>query len=365
MGAFKAGKPLLGYGLSLLGLLGLPGCGGGGAGGASTSDATSPPVVSIPLGARVQGLSLSGPLAGRQAYALDERINLPGCWHDSVLWTGQALFYGASSTSFTRLLSGQGFVDDSRCVLPRRQSGDDHFDIYRATVVNGVWQSSYQGIDPVHSDSAASVSAQNMAYTRYDVSGNWDIFLTRRASENAWEPAQAFEWNSACPEDNPHLYAAGSKMIFESTRIDGTSSACKSDAEHKSLWFSQKVGQHWTAPTLIAGAPNAGDKNTQPWVDEEQGYLYWTADSECACIRRVEWINDAPQGAYENVITPAIGELTTGTADGKIVFVGEFSQSDSHAFFACAKAKKKGDGLDPSLFMGTWEIDVDLCVAPR
>ena len=204
-----------------------------------------------------------------------------------------------------------------------------------------------------------------MAYTVYKSSGDWDIFLKERIAENVWSNPVAFERNSACPEDNAQVYANGTKIIFESTRLDSLGNSCNTDSNKKTLWFSKKTGSSWSVPTLIPGDPNVGDKNTQPWVDEANGYLYWTADTECACIRRIAWVNDAPAGNFETVITPSVQALSQGTADGKIVFVGEYSQSDQYAFFACAKATNSGDGTDSNLYKGKWSIDVDLCVIPR
>lgn len=319
----------------------------------------------IPLGAEVLGLTLAGPLTGKTVYKLDGDINIPNCWNDSVTWTGSALYYGLSSASFTKLLAGQGLTYEPTCLLPRIQVNDDFFDIYRAALVNGAWQVFYQNIDPINSDAGASVSGSTMAYTIYNPSGDWDIFLTEMSSENVWNTPVAFAENSTCREDNAQVYANGTKIIFESTRLDGLGNTCNADSEKRTLWFSKKTGPTWSTPTLIPGAPNLGDKNTQPWVDEPNGYLYWTADTECACIRRVPWVNDAPAGSYETVITPSIQALSLGTADGKIVFVGEYSHSDEYAFFACAKATDSGDGTDPDLFNGKWQVDVDLCVIPR
>ena len=318
----------------------------------------------IPLGEEVVGLTLAGPLSGKKAYKLDSNINIPNCWKDSVNWAGTELYYGISSASFTKLLAGQGLVRDSACALPRVQVNDDYFDIYKAVLTDGEWQIYYQNIDEVNTEAGASVSGSTMVYTIYNPSGNWDLFLTEKISDNAWNTSVAFERNSLCQEDNAQVYANGSKIIFESTRLDSAGNTCDSNTDHHSLWFSEKTGSSWSEPSLIPGDPNLGDKNTQPWVDEANGYLYWTSDTECACVRRIAWVNDAPVGSYETVITPDIVSLINGTADGKIVFVGEYSQSDKYAFVSCAQATESGDGTDPDLYQGKWMIDIDLCVIP-
>ncbi len=331
----------------------------------NSSSASSNQSIVVPLGEAVVGLTLVGPLSGKKAYKLDNSINLPNCWNDSVIWTGSDLYYALSSASFTKLLAGQGLVNDPTCLLPRVQVNSDYFDIYRAKIVNGVWQTIYQNIDPINTEAGVSVSGSVMAYTVYNPNGNWEIFMTEMISENVWNTSIAFERNSLCPEDNANLYANGTKIVFESTRLDGIGSSCEADAEKKSLWLSKKTGETWSIPVLIPGDPNVGDKNTQPWVDEANGYLYWTSDTECACIRRVKWVNDTPIGNYETIVTPAVQTLSQGTADGKIVFVGEYSHSDEYAFFACAKATRSGDGTDSNLFNGKWDINIDLCVVPR
>ena len=330
-----------------------------------STDPGSPPPLVIPLGEEVSGVTLAGPISGKKAYKLDNNINLPNCWSDSANWTGSELYYGISRASFTKLAAGQGLVTDAACLLPRVQVNDDYFDIYKAKVINGVWQINYQNIDGINTEAGVSVSGSTMSYTIYEPSGNWDIYLTQQISDNVWDTPVAFEQNSACPEDNPQIYANGSKIIFESSRLDGAGGSCDADPENKSLWFSKLTGSTWSTPVLIPGDPNVGTKNTQPWIDEANGYLYWTADKECACIRRIKWVNDASVGNFETVLTPAIETLSQGTADGKIVFVGEYSHSDEYAFFACAQAAERGDGSDPDLLDGKWDIDLGLCVIPR
>jgi hypothetical protein len=92
----------------------------------------------IPLGEEVVGLTLEGPLSGKKAYRLDNHINIPNCWKDSVTWTGSALFYALSSASFTKLLTGRGMVRGAACSLPRTQGDRDYFDTYMVKMVNEV-----------------------------------------------------------------------------------------------------------------------------------------------------------------------------------------------------------------------------------
>ena len=321
--------------------------------------------LTIPLGPAVEGLTFGASLAGKPAYQLDSSINISNCWQDSAMWTGSSLYFGLGNANYSKLAAGQGLVRDADCLLPVAQRGADFFDIYRATIVDGAWVVTHQGIDSVNSNAGVSVSGGVMAYTVYNPSGNWDIFLAQNITDDIWNTAVPFERNSVCPEDNAQVYADGTKIIFESTRLDGEGSACDTDSEQKSLWFSEQINGNWSLPTLIAGDPNIGNKNTQPWVDEVNHYLYWSADTECGCIRRIAWEDDAPVGNYETIITPAVGALEQGIADGKIVFVGEYSHDDDYVFFACAKATESGDGTDPDLLNGKWQIDIDLCVLPR
>ncbi|MDF1882307.1 hypothetical protein JHD50_13520, partial [Sulfurimonas sp. MAG313] len=149
--------------------------------GCNSTDSSSTPsnqVMLVPLGEAVVGLRLEGPLSGKKAYKLDKRINLPNCWNDSVIWTGSDLYFGLSSASFTKLIAGQGLINDPTCLLPRAQVNNDYFDIYKAKIVNGQWQSTYQNIDPINTEAGVSVSGSIMAYTLYDPNGNWDIYMT-------------------------------------------------------------------------------------------------------------------------------------------------------------------------------------------
>jgi hypothetical protein len=203
-----------------------------------------------------------------------------------------------------------------------------------------------------------------MAYVIYGAD-DWNIYLTRHDESGTWSAPTAFAQNSRCREDNPQVYKDASKMIFESGRARADGASCHQDPEHRALWLSTAVDGVWQRPTPLSGPPAVNTKNTQPWVDEANGYLYWTADRECACIRRVRWVDDSVVGAAEDMVTPAVRELAAGTADGKAVFVGEYSEADGHAFFSCALATDSDPaGGTRGYLRGRYEVAIKLCVVP-
>ena len=71
-------------------------------------------------------------------------------------------------------------------------------------------------------EASVSVSASDMAYIVYNLNGDWDIFITEMISKNVWNISTAFEKNSLCSEDNANLYANGTKIILEPTRLSSS-----------------------------------------------------------------------------------------------------------------------------------------------
>ncbi len=319
----------------------------------------------VPLGDEAIGVTLKGHLEGRTVYYLDSSLNRPNCWMDSIHWTGTELYYGISAIRFTGLISGGVFEFDGDCNPPSEQVDGD-FDIYRAELGDRSWNIAGQAdLNGPESDAAMSYSGGTIAFVRFHMPpGSFDIYLAIRTGRNSWDRPAAFERNSPCQEDNPEIYAGGTKMVFESSRIAADGSRCDSNSENKSLWFSEMENGSWTMPTALAGPPSVNEKNTQPWVDEDNGYLYWTADKECACVRRVRWVDDRVVGDYQDIVIPSIAGLSRGTADGKIVFAGEYSEGGGYAFFACGLATKVNGGRGSHLFLGRWKIDIRLCVVP-
>ena len=314
----------------------------------------------IPLGEEVRGIKLSGHLAGRKVYKLGADINAPGCWQDSVQWTGEALYFGISSINFSELASGNGFKYKAECRLPSVQE-DGRFDIYKATLENGRWKLSNQiKLNSVESDAAIGVDGANIAFIRFfSPPKSFDIYLSKKDERGAWTPPYPYSYNSKCKEDNPILFDNGRKIIFESNRANPLGSRCERSSESMSLWFS-KISEngHWSEPTLLKGDPNKGEKNTQPWMDENSGYLYWTADKEGNAIKRVLFHESHAMTGSEVVLSPNLLGLVNGSADGQIVFIGEYSEVNDYVFIACAEASRGGN------FMKRWEIDIDICVIP-
>jgi hypothetical protein len=316
----------------------------------------------LSVGREVTGLVFGGHLAGRKAFVLDDTINRGHCWADSVTWTGDELFFALSGIDFTSLQSGAGYRREPDCVLPQGQRGFA-FDIYRATLERGGWSVTGFPYNSPESDAGISVSGDMMAYVIYHADNDWNIYLSRRDERDGWSAPATFSQNSECREDNPQIYADARKMIFESGRERADGASCHRDAEHRALWLSRAVDGVWQRPEPLTGPPAVNTKNTQPWVDEASGFLYWTADRECACIRRVRWVGDAAVGAAEDIVTPAVRELAAGTADGKAVFVGEYSEAEGYAFFSCALAADRDPtGSTRGYARGRYEIDIQLCV---
>tara|TARA_B100000749_G_scaffold84052_1_gene63919 strand:+ start:65480 stop:66550 length:1071 start_codon:yes stop_codon:yes gene_type:complete len=317
----------------------------------------------LPLGAEVSGITFGGHLVGKKAYLLGSDINLPNCWIDSVVWKDQNLYFAVAGIDYTALANGQGLNADDECSLPDNQI-DIHFDMYSASLENGEWDITAIGVNDTGSQAGLDYNTGTLAYTQYPADNNWEIYFSD-FSGGVWGSPESYSQNSSCREDNPHIFDDGNKIIFESSRTVADGSVCDSTPDNKYLYLSTKTGSTWSSPVAINGVPGVGAKNTQPWFDEENDYLYWTADTECGCVRRVSFDGSTVSGDSEDILTPALGELAGGTADGKVVFLGEYSEQDNYAFFACGIASD----VDPSgstvgLFNGRYKVDIQLCVIP-
>ncbi len=212
-----------------------------------------------------------------------------------------------------------------------------------------------------------SLSGNTMAYNLYpSPPESWGFFFVEKVSQDVWSEPVQFEYDSPCREDNPGIYANGTKLIFESNRKNPLGTECFEIELHgdtMGLWYSEKSDAgKWSEPILLSGAPNVGRKNTQPWVDEENGFIYWTADSECGCIRRAKFDGTTASSDFETIVSPATAALMAGLQKEGVIFVGEYSEANGYAFIACAIATE-GDSSEPR-FMGRWAVEINLCVIP-
>ncbi|MFW5447438.1 MAG: hypothetical protein ACKE8G_04810 [Methylophagaceae bacterium] len=315
----------------------------------------------IPLGEEVKGITLNGHLSGRKVYKLGPDINIENCWQDSVQWTGKELYFGLTAINFSELLSGKGFKYKSDCLLPSTQISPN-FDIYRAVLNNGAWTISNQSkLNSIESDAAIGVSGTNIAFIRFfNYPKSYDIFLSELDNNNEWGQPVEYPFNSKCKEDNPALFNDGIDIIFESSRKDPEGKKCYSpSSDTMELWHSkQNCDGSWSLPSLLPKEVNKGTKNTQPWVDEINHLLYWTADKEGGVIKRISFDGEKVSGKSEIILRPNLAALANGSAHGQVVFIGEYSEANDYVFIACATALSGGK------FMNKWDIEIDLCIIP-
>lgn len=348
-----------------------PGCRHESASTAGNTPGAGSASVVLPLGAPVSGVTLSGPLAGKTMYLLPSSVNPAKCWKDSAAWNGSELLYGLSSISWTKLFAtNAAYVADPQCTLPGNHLGID-FNVYSAKPVGGSWTLQNLAFNSgAHPFAAAKISGNLLAFVSFEKApSSWgNIYLVNRTGANSWGPVTLFPQSSAsCNDDNPVLLANGTKIIFESNRADSAATSCI--ANHQQLWISTFSSGAWSAPVPLVGAPALQPQSYHPWVDENSGILYWTADSaSCGggvinCVMQA-----APQGAdwsntAQKIITPT--PLTAGVANGKVVMVGQFTQANGYAIAACAIATETDPtGSTPTLFANRWTIVVNICAIP-
>lgn len=344
----------------------------------------APVLSSIYLGNPANGVKLSGPLAGKKAYVLPSAVNRPNCWVDSVFWTGSELVYTMTALSFTRTISNQpAFTINPSCKLPVAQPNLS-FNLYAASPGNKTWYLTRLPINDFGKPylTSPSLGGQTMAYISAEKGASYlgNIYFSEYTGRYRWSAPKAFPYNSSsCKEDNPHLYADGKIMIFESNRADAAATSCVAD--HQKLWISALDNGVWSTPVLLTGAPTKGNQSFQPWVDAEGKNIYWTADNSLCgdgamnCVmtaslkketsKKASAVDKARNwsGSYTKIITPA--PLVPGASNGKIVLAGEYSQVGNMAFFACGIARETDPkGLTPTLFDGRWTITLNICAIP-
>ncbi len=336
---------------------------------------------SVYLGRPAYGLTLLGPLAGKKAYVLPSSVNRPHCWVDSVFWTGSELVYTMTSLSFTRTVANQpSYAVHSSCQLPAGQP-EPSFNIYAAAPRDKTWYLTRLPINDFGKPylTSPSLGGRTMAYISAEKGADYlgNIYFSEYKGRYRWSPPRAFSYNSSsCKEDNPHLYADGRIMIFESNRADAAATSCV--ANHQKLWLSALDKDEWSEPVLLTGAPAKGNQSFQPWVDADGKNIYWTADnslcgegvmncvmtapSKKAAKKKISNPGDAVSwsNSYSKIIMPS--PLVAGGSNGKVVLVGEYSQVGNMAFFACGIAKETDPaGMSPKLFDGRWTIGMNIC----
>lgn len=228
----------------------------------------------LSLGASVSGATLSGALSGKQIYLLGGSANRSKCWQDSEYWDGTTLWYAVTNTSWTQLAAASTFSADPGCTLSSDQTGV-LFNVYGATP-NGIGDWTF--IHPSFNSAAANIAApklsgQTMAAVVYEKTNSYgNIYLVKRNANNSWGVPVAFNQNpTSCNDDNPMIYANGSKIIFESSRsAAAVGSSCLA---HQKLWSSSPVSGTWETPVALTGGPTLGAAATQPWLDETTGKL--------------------------------------------------------------------------------------------
>ncbi len=338
--------------------------------------AASTATASIPLGTPVAGVTLSGPLAGKTMYLLPLPVNPVSCWKDSVEWTGTELLYGISAIGYTQLVAlTPSYAADPGCSLPSGHVGAPVFNVYSAVPANGTWQLTDLAFNTgAHPFSSPKVSGSTVVYSSYEKTSSLlsNLYLIQRTGANSWGTPVAFSRNGAITnDDNADIFANGTKMIFESNRLDPL--AVSSAANHQQLWTSTFVSGAWTVPAPLVGAPALGAQSFQPWVDETTGNLYWTGDSAACgggvmnCVQMAVPSGQNWSNAAQTIIAPS--PLVAGATSGKVVLVGQYTQAkDAHgklyAFAVCGVATEGGNGTAANLYLGRWSIYINVCVIP-
>jgi hypothetical protein len=334
-------------------------------------------VLSIPKGAVVPGVTFAGKLAGKQMYLLPSNMNPDHCWVDSQAWTGSELFFGISSINWTNLNNGSLNYDPLCLPSPAfvSQVGPGttgNFNIYRAKVVGSNWVLDSLPINTGQTSSiaAAKLSGSTLIFIKFEkVSAYGNIYLSQRTGDNAYSAPVAFSLNSAtCDEDNPFIYASGTKIIFESSRTTAAAGACGSVQR---LWATTGSGNAWAVPTLVNGTVTSATQSvTQPWLDSTGTQFYWTnAGADCAggvttCIKTASGSGTTFAGSPTQLITPtAVGVDWYG--GGMLGLVGQYTEGNGYAFVACGIVVD----VDPSgstvgLIFGRFRIDIHTCVIP-
>jgi hypothetical protein len=345
-----------------------------GSGAKASSEVPAATAALFSYGDAIQGATLSGPLAGKAFYLLGGGVNHSNCWQDSEYWDGTTLWFALTSTSWTKLAAQSIKAADPGCALPTEQNGGG-FNIYSAVPSAGTWTITHPSFNSFTNGTldlaAPKLSGSLLAaviYEKTNAKGN--IYFVTKTGADSWTAPVAFSQNTtACNDDNPVVFANGSKMIFESDRL--TASTGSSCTGHQKLWFSQLVGGTWSTPVALTGGPTLGAAATQPWLDESAGQLYWTADNANAdvcptntanCVVEADGTGTSWSSTLKMILSPS-PFLNSASSDGKLLLVGQFTMANGYAVASCGIATYSA-ATDPALLGNHLALHFSGCVIP-
>lgn len=283
------------------------------------------------LGASLTGITLFDGWTDPRALA--GGVNTTG-WEDSAFIApgGRRLYFGYTRLNFDAVLMGQGVIDGPH----RTGEHGDAFDVYESDLIGdldtGGWITRVSTMNaPTDIPEAAQAVDRmetTMVFARFV--GDADLYEVARANRDApWGtplelPAPV---NTPCIEDNPHITADGGFLFFDSDRADPTGTSCKPNGQPRDLWVATRVGNGWSAPGLVAGAPNAQPVRFQAFATANAAELYWSGFSgDCSpavsCIHRATRQLD---GSYAGIALVANTTNPATAVDGDVISIGEVS----------------------------------------
>lgn len=339
-------------------------------------------------GPEIPGIPTAGPLCGLTLYggwqnprALPAPVNTRG-WEDSpfISADGQTLYFGYTRRNVTWWENCPATFDllkdcDKKDGAIRPGEEGDYWNVYEATVRDGAWQvvDSSVNQDPTISQGAQAVddgkSSMVLARLGQVDNGQYEIVGDLYAStsqDGAWTLPTRLDApiSTPCVEDDPTLSPDGSRLYFDTNRIDPAGANCqmKPNGGHRDLYASTLVNGTWSAPEPVRGDPNQGDTQSQPWVDDA-GDFWWTGhDARCHADNCLYHAYLQPDGSYAS--SSVMAEPTAAPEPGEVLAIGEASMTrDGHfLYFVYAVETESSITIDGK---SVPVLDFDIGVATR
>lgn len=303
----------------------------------------------VPVDAALSGLTLFD--GWQSPHALPPPVNSPGCQDSSFISPDGSTLYFAYTQKRCGIPGGQPQIYDG-AARPGAVGRD--WNVYEATVVDDAWSviDSTVNVDPTVSQGAEGVDDSNTQMVLARVgSAKGDLYFSTK-QDGVWGAEVRLDapLSTDCYEDNPALSGDGQRLYFDSNRADAAGTTCKPSAEGptRDLYVATRIEGGWSAPVLVAGAPNEGDLH---WQGYEHGDdFYWTGhDARCggalACIYRAR---RQPDGSYADSTVIVQPTDFSSTATGDVFGIGEVSlTADSHwMYFVYGMTTSSGPDLN-------------------
>lgn len=164
-----------------------------------------------------------------------------------------------------------------------------------------------------------------MSLKRQDSAGDNDLYVSKRISENVYSSPQPMSRaiNSVFRESTPYISRDGLFLYFSSNRPDGYGGT--------DIYVSKRLDdtwQNWSDPVLLPPPINSVYDDSQPFVNEATGNIYFTSRRDGSSdIFRVAFHPIKEEERKKTLVLHVFNALTGQPIDADIQYKRQDSQS--------------------------------------